>query len=512
MSKDRPSAANPTRPRLFWKIFVVLLVCVAFAGASVFTLSIAWTRSFSTTWVDEVTNALDEQEAALLELSSHPAALDEAVRKIGSQAGASLRIWSPKEVRAQVERGELPRRDLNRVRRGRTVVRNDEPARGTIAYWPLIEPGSRDLVAVVEISPPRPRRGWLPLALILVSGSIAAGAWMLARNLAQRLERLSQATQRIAAGELDAPVGSSGAAQRRRWLDDEIDDVADDFERMREQISVLVEGQRRLLANVSHELRTPIARMRVTLDLADERLHDPRYASEQALTPVPIHPRAAIPADTLPSASADALDRSEAAPPGSADLRRSIADLRLDLRELSALVDDLLTAGRLELGDRIRKEPTDLVALLDAAADRFAAELESDGPCELNVDPLLIDRIIRNLLSNARRATPDGDITLRCVAHGGDDIVVVVRDDGDGIPSELRELIFAPFSRLDAARDRDRGGAGLGLFLCRQIAQAHGGSLVARARTDGQRGAEFVLVLPGTCRMNPPLQPSNQTR
>ncbi len=108
---------------------------------------------------------------------------------------------------------------------------------------------------------------------------------------------------------------------------------------------------------------------------------------------------------------------------------------------------------------------------------------------------LLLERLLSNLLANARRACPEGQITLSAREDRGDE-VLAVEDEGPGIAAADRELIFEPFTRLDAARDRDRGGVGLGLHLCRQIARAHGGSVAAEDRPDGRRGARLVVRLP----------------
>ena len=83
-----------------------------------------------------------------------------------------------------------------------------------------------------------------------------------------------------------------------------------------------------------------------------------------------------------------------------------------------------------------------------------------------------------------------------------DGYTVAVEDEGRGIAPENRELVFEPFRRLDEARSRDKGGVGLGLYLCRQIARAHGGDVVARSREDGAPGARMVVTLPKT----PPLR------
>jgi signal transduction histidine kinase len=102
--------------------------------------------------------------------------------------------------------------------------------------------------------------------------------------------------------------------------------------------------------------------------------------------------------------------------------------------------------------------------------------------------------MLKNLLGNARRACPNGAIVIRG-KHDADALVLEVEDEGPGIAKSERSIIFEPFARLDAARDRDQGGVGLGLYLCRQIAQAHRGTIRAVDRLDGASGARFVVRL-----------------
>ncbi|MBL8976168.1 MAG: ATP-binding protein, partial [Myxococcales bacterium] len=112
-----------------------------------------------------------------------------------------------------------------------------------------------------------------------------------------------------------------------------------------------------------------------------------------------------------------------------------------------------------------------------------------------DLDLVLIERLLANLLHNARRACPQGQIEL-AARKDGDQLLLSVEDEGPGIAPADRAAIFDPFTRLDAARARDHGGVGLGLYLCRQIAQAHGGTITAEDRPNGARGARLAVRLP----------------
>lgn len=293
--------------------------------------------------------------------------------------------------------------------------------------------------------------------------ALAGGAWVLADSLSSRLARLERSTDILASGDL-----KHRATLDRETPRDEVDRLAVAFNEMAERLDSLVTGQRTLLANVSHELRTPIARVKVLIEILGERLE----ALDEA------------------QRAGDSAD-----PETLARLSRGFSEMQEDIDEVEALIRDLLTSGRLELGGTIEREPVDLTALCERAAARFDAELEGleAGAVEIAGDHLLLERLLKNLLSNARRACPEGALTVR-VSTAGARTQVEVEDEGPGIPADKRKQIFEPFTRLDSARARDQGGVGLGLYLCRQIARAHGATISAEDRRDGRSGARFVLT------------------
>ena len=181
---------------------------------------------------------------------------------------------------------------------------------------------------------------------------------------------------------------------------------------------------------------------------------------------------------------------------GLARMRTGFTEMEEDLAEVDTLINDLLTSGRLELGrgNALQLSEVGVCELCKRAASRFSARVECPDELEIRGDALLLERLLRNLLANARRACPEGELTLRGLIDEGH-VVIEVEDEGPGVPLDKRSLIFEPFARLDAARARDHGGVGLGLHLCRQIAAAHGGTLRAMERRDGRPGARFVLRL-----------------
>jgi signal transduction histidine kinase len=123
--------------------------------------------------------------------------------------------------------------------------------------------------------------------------------------------------------------------------------------------------------------------------------------------------------------------------------------------------------------------------------------LETHAATDVTVpaDRLLLRRLLDNLLDNAIRHTPPGGSISVSVGRDGDACTVVVADTGPGVAPDQRNRLFGRFTRSDAARGRDTGGAGLGLALCRVIAELHGGRI---ALEDTQQGAAFRVTLPVT--------------
>jgi PAS domain S-box-containing protein len=181
--------------------------------------------------------------------------------------------------------------------------------------------------------------------------------------------------------------------------------------------------------------------------------------------------------------------------------RELLRSLAAGARRLAALVDDLLDLDRLRRGvtePRVREESLD--ELVAECVDRL--ELGSDHPLELDLAPLrvpvdraMVDRIVENLVTNVVRHTPRGThlwVRLLPDARGG--AILVVEDDGPGVPRELGEQVFDPFARGPSANPQSPG-SGIGLSLVARFAQLHGGRAWVEERPGG--GASFRVWLPG---------------
>ncbi|MFB9464808.1 sensor histidine kinase [Streptomyces cinereospinus] len=245
-----------------------------------------------------------------------------------------------------------------------------------------------------------------------------------------------------------AEITASEDLSRRVPEPDTHDEVARLARTTNETLAALeasVDRQRRFVADASHELRSPIASLRTQLEVA-------------------------------------------AAHPELLDLDGAVEDT-VRLQRLAA---DLLLLARLDAGERPVGARVDLAELArEQAAGRPGVSLSVD-PLDVAGSRGQLGRVLANLLDNAQRhARSAVSVTVR---RDGGRAVLRVADDGDGVPAADRERIFERFVRLDAARSRDEGGAGLGLAIARDVAARHGGTLTVHDAPAG--GALFELRLP----------------
>jgi two-component system, OmpR family, sensor histidine kinase CpxA len=305
----------------------------------------------------------------------------------------------------------------------------------------------------------RPRVLALPLLLAaLVSGAVCL---LLARYLTRPLTQLHAATEAYARGDLAVRVAPALGGRR-----DEIAALALAFDRMAARLAELLHSHKQLLRDVSHELRSPLARLQVGLELARTRTGD--TATRE-------------------------LDR-----------------IALEAERLDEMIGQLLSLARLEAqtGPAVR-ESVDLRALLaDVVEDaRFEARGEhrdigvSDGEAlSVNGDPALLHSALENIVRNAVRHTAENtaiDITLARDSERRGFLRLEVRDHGPGVPEAMLARLFEPFVRVDNARSRDQGGAGLGLAIAQRAIRLHGGELTAENAAGGGLRVRLQLPLTG---------------
>lgn len=287
------------------------------------------------------------------------------------------------------------------------------------------------------------------LALVLA----ALIAWWVAGELVAPVQRVAQATHRLAAGYHEVRVQEQGH--------DEIGQLARDFNHLAHTLERNEALRREFVADVSHELRTPLAVLRGELE-----------ALEDGIRP---------------------LDQA------------AVASLQGEVARLGGLVDDLFELALSDAGAlSYRMAPLDLGALLQRAADAHRPRLQAAGlELELSLPqvrlPLLGDearllQLLDNLLENSRRYTDAPGLVRVGVQPRQDAFVVNLHDSAPGLPAELLPRLFERFFRAEGSRSRDTGGAGLGLAICRNIVQAHGGHIDAQA--SGLGGVWIQVTLP----------------
>ncbi len=285
--------------------------------------------------------------------------------------------------------------------------------------------------------------GWFTLALLL---GLIVLAYAYVRRLLRPLDDIRAGAERFGRGAFDVPI-----PLRRR---DELGDLANRINTMAHDIRGMLDAKRGLLLALSHELRSPLTRARLNAEL--------------------------LPATPEGQTEREALLR--------------------DLAEMRDLISDLLESERLASPHAaLHREPVDLAALVrDLVGEHPEGRrvgLGIDGNMlTLPLDRARIRLLVRNLLDNALRhgggAEQGPSLALRKTTKG---VELEVRDFGPGVDPAQLERLTEPFYRTDSARRRATGGVGLGMYLCRLVAEAHGGALTVR---NAEPGLAVSVVLP----------------
>ena len=291
--------------------------------------------------------------------------------------------------------------------------------------------------------------------IALVGVGVVAGAfgWLVAGRALQPLQRITDTARRIAGAE-----GARSALHERIALDgprDEVKELADTFDVMLERLDRSFDGQRRFVANASHELRTPLALNRALVELAVTR-------------------------------------------PGAAAETKQLGESLLTVNERhERLIDGLLTLADAE-NELSEHSPVDLYEVAGFVLDQAKAPglevLRQLTPAPTRGDPILLERLVQNLVENAtRHNTPGG--WLAVTTHAADGwAVLTVTNTGLPVAAYEIETLFQPFRRLNRERVDGGRGFGLGLSIVRAVAKAHGGTVSAAPREGG--GLEITVALP----------------
>ena len=311
------------------------------------------------------------------------------------------------------------------------------------------------------------------LAAVIVMAAIFIG------RVLRPIQRARDVAEEIASGNLDARIPE--ITNR-----DDFGKLAESFNRMTDALAQKIAElenvsnlQARFVSDVSHELRTPLATVRMAADYI--------HAARANLPP---------------------------------DAQRAAVLLERELERFENLLEDLLEISRFDDGV-VRLEPVevDLGRLLDEVIDAFdpiahgrrvSVSLEVDtgeGPPLVAADPRRLERVFSNLVKNAIEHTNNGAVRVNA-ARRGDEVVVKVEDEGEGIPADDLPHIFERFYRADVHRARAAGGTGLGLAIALENVHLHSGSIDVTSEV-GQ-GSRFTVVLPAARpQPEPPVEPAH---
>ena len=443
--------------RLFWKIFLPFWVAQALLLGVLYMRLHHRLHVENPWWVQperRLVPNLADQAARRYEEGGQPALralLDQT--SMPNRANYWLLDGESHELSGRPLPGDM-REHAQRALRREGIVRPDE---AVVIVAPVATPRSSYLLIAEIIPPPLSERVPGDILWVLKLGTIISALMCLviAHYLSKPIERLRDATNELARGNLDIRVGATIGNRR-----DEIADLVRDFDSMAGELRNQIQSERNLLSGVSHELRSPIARMRLALALA--RTSDRPEREEM-------------------------LDRIEQ-----------------DTIQLDAMLERILTVARLENGQYKPKfESLSLNDLIDEVLDdaRFEAvatdttiNYVDDAMVQVNGDAGLLRSAIENVVRNAIFYSGQGgriEVRLRVEDSYA---ILSVCDNGKGVPEETLLLLFKPFYRVDDARGTTTGGMGLGLAIVRNAVAVHGGTV--SARNVSPHGLEVELRLP----------------
>jgi len=471
--------------RLHTRIFFHFLAVLAAVGlVTMVVFATGWRSQFPRTITERL---LTYGAAEVAEHFDEPQGRDRTIAKLADKLGVDITVRDPAGRVLATRGGQLPPLgEAERADAGHGVIFLHHGANWFVA-GPIVDSNTSELRGLFEATPvkrfhpPSPLRPLLAAALALLLAGLLSVP--LARRISRPVELLTDATRRFGDGDLSArvpvgpprpqpgPLGRLDCPPPRRFGHrhrrvDELDELSRAWNDMADRVERLVRGHKELLANVSHELRSPLARMRMALELLPRRPED--------------------------------------------ELR--VRDIEGDLADLDRLIEDVLTASRLEAtGLPAHLGPVEIAPLLAGLAERARLDpvvaghevrVECEGAPVIVADGALLRRALWNLVENAAKyGAPPLTLSARAAAGG---LELAVSDEGRGIAPADRQRVLDPFERIDRARTPSAAGQphrgfGLGLTIARRVAEVHGGSIriePARVESGAEVGCRITLSLP----------------
>jgi two-component system sensor histidine kinase CpxA len=428
-----------------------ILTCAIVFGYEVTNpdqLPFSWPRVGKGAVVSAARTAIEKYERG------GPTQLTQFLETLEQDTGLQARLFdSSNHNLGEHSPGLSPPDDSAAHRDGPLIIR----LRGRSATVRLSGQENRSYSFVAIVPRREPSGFWSRTFLGLLILTDAVLCYLLARYITSPVLHLRAATSRFAQGDLGARISLPSILRRK----DEIGGLAVDFNRMAERIETLMKAQQRLIADVSHELRSPITRLSLALGLVRRN-----------------------------------KDAGMSAP---------LARMEREVERLNTLIGQLLTLSSLESVDRPPPmEMLDLGALVreisadanfEAASTNRGVELVECATCSMLGARDLIRSAVENVVRNALKYTgANTEVLVRLLRVDHKQVAILVQDHGPGVPAQALAHIFEPFYRVDDARDRGSGGAGLGLAITEQIVRLHGGSVHAMNREAG--GLELRVTLP----------------
>lgn len=409
--------------RLFHSVFTKLLVIIISTGLAI-TLALgagfAFTRFHGVSLLDR--NLLLYGELLKQDLGTPPDA--GRAEQIAKQTGMSIAFNHPENAWQTTGFPSALFLKWNRFNQWSRKIQTGRLAGYSFIHIPHAK---GELIFVSPLWKNKNKTLWqvfLVMASVLLA--VLAAAYYFIRQTLDPLRDLKTGVERLGNGQLEYRISCTGH--------DEFFELSRAFNNMAQRISFLLKNKERLLLDVSHELRTPLTRLKIQTEMI-----------------------------------------------GDDDTRKS---LKSDLKEMEIMVTAILEQARLRnAANALHIRPTDMATLVKEVACKFNNRLPgvSTGPLEpvtASVDPDKMRTVLRNLIDNALKNTPEnGKPVVVTMTRDDKRLDIIVEDKGIGIAHTALPHLFEPFFRTDASRSRKTGGFGLGLSLCKAVIDAHNGKI-----------------------------------
>lgn len=273
-------------------------------------------------------------------------------------------------------------------------------------------------------------KGWFPLLILL---GLLLLLYYATRRVFAPLDTIKTGVGKFGTGDMEHRI--------RVNRKDELGELADSINTMADDIQQMLDAKRQLLLAISHELRSPITRTRVAAEMLDESKN-----KEQIIG---------------------------------------------DINEMETLIEELMETERLSSRHtKLNKAPHDIASLINEVVQTWFNEAGittalPNKAIKLDIDAARIKLLLKNLLDNAIRHTPNEAPPPEVhLLTDNEKVIISIIDHGIGIEEQHLQHLTEPFYRADPSRQRETGGYGLGLYLCRMIAEAHGGQLEIESSAD----------------------------